>query len=439
LTEDEKKAKPEAEEATSDTEESQEQTIDVKELLEKIGQLESELKEKQKEIEGLHSMYEEMLENLKAASEEAEEEEESFPSFEDWLKDYYEYLKDEAKKKKKYPYYPEYPMPKKKESVVVVEKPMATEATEAKTEGSAEVVGEDSGLREKWEKVAESLRTKKGIKEVWTVPMLKTGYEIVGRAREFVKVVDLVKNKAGDVIYIPTVRDFDLGDWGTYGSPTLGDETGTDVIAFTSATVQEAGAKFYMKNHLVEKADSNVVETINEICRRAVLRAEDKKILADIYGTSSVLSLDKSGAGVDFDADWVAEIIGEFQSNGVDVSPGDIVLFICPSMHEALLKDIAGSLGLAFARPDVVQKGTLTEFMGVTIRVVSKSILPDDGTNYYAIAFKKGAYTLAPKRDFLIETDPDPANRQTLTVVTTAAAGALANPNYGMKIKTQVT
>lgn len=300
------------------------------------------------------------------------------------------------------------------------------------------VVVQEGELREKYEKIAECLR--KGIKltEQWTAPVIKASHEVLGHAREFCKVDRLLENKAGDTVNVATVRDFDLGAFGTYGSPTLGDETGTEVIAFTSATLEEAGVKFYMKKHLTEKADANVVELVNEVSRRAVLRAEDKKVLSDIYGTTGILSIDKSGAGVDFDADWVAEIISEFTENGVDVEPNDLVLFIEPAMHEALMKDVAGSMGLVFARPDVIQKGRLTEFMGVTLRVVSHSILPDDGTKVYAIVWKKGSYTLAPKRDFLIETDPDPANRQTLTVVTTACAGILANPKCGLKLKSQI-
>lgn len=396
---------------------------DIKVLLEK---LKAESEETKAAVEEWRKLYNEMLENM------SKEEQKETPSFEEFLR----FLFDEAKRKAKYPYYyyayshPHYyyPYPKKgrMREEELPEGQGATTATET----------EETKLREKYSKIAEALRKGERIREQWFAPIVKAERELVGNVRDFVKVDTLLEGKPGDVVNIATVRDFDLGAWGTYGGATLQDETATDVIAFSSATVQEAGVKFYMKKALVEKADANVVELVNGVCRRAVLRAEDKKVLEDIYNTTGILSLDKSGATVNFDADWIAEIISAFATAGVSVDPGDLVLFIEPAMHEALLKDIAGAMGLVFARPDVVQKGTLTEFMGVTIRVVSHSILPNDGTKTFAIAFKKGSYTLAPKREFSVETDPDPANRRTLTVVTVACAGLLANPKYGLKLKT---
>jgi len=291
----------------------------------------------------------------------------------------------------------------------------------------------------RYEKILQKLRRFEPIvKEVWCPPIARSSHELVGHCQEFCRVIDMT-DKPGDTVNIPRVRDFSLGSWGTYGSPTLQDETGTDVIDFVQASVQEAGVKFYLKPHLVEKADSNVTQLIEELSRKAVIRAIDSKILSDIASTSSILSIDKSGASSNFDADWIAEIIAEFQGNGVDVQPGDLALFLSPEMYEDLLKDVAGAMSLVFARPDVVQHGRITEFMGVTIRVVSKETLPTSGSNYCAIAFKKQGYTLAIKRNFSIESDPDPANRQTLMVVTCATAGALANPKYGCKIITPVT
>jgi len=415
--------------------------LPVEELIKKIQELEEQLKEVKKDYEGLHSMYEEVIENMK--EEKPEGEEVKFPTFEEWLKDLYEKMKKEAEEEPKYPYYPYYPYPKypKYPGMTIIKLAKEEEKSqeeEAKGEGAVEMT-EEAKLREKAEKIAERLRGNKKIKEQWTTPVFKSDHEIVGHARQFCRIDRLLEGKPGDTVHIATVRDFDFGPWGDYGAATLADETGTDVIAFDSATVKESGVQFYLKKHLVEKADANVVEMVNEVVRRAAARAEDALILNTIYNTSDILALDKSAAGVDFDADWIPEIVSTFQENGVDVQPGDIVLFICPEMYEALLKDIAGAMGLVFARPDVVQKGRITEFMGVPIRVVSKSILPNDGTNYYAIAWKKNAVTLAPKRDVEIETEPDVANRRTLVVATHAAACVLANPKYGMKIKTQVT
>ena len=432
------------------TQETPQQELSVEELVKQIQELEEQLKEVKKDYEGLQGMYEEVIESLKSINESKEEQEEpiKLPSFEEWLKDIHEDLLErlqeaKKKKKKKYPEAPYYPYPPKEQKVVMEVRQVAPEPTneeETAPEGEGAVQEtEETVLRERYEKIAEALRTNKRIKEQWTEPIVVGTHEIVGHAREFCRIERLLEDKPGDTVNIPKVRDFDLGSWGTYGSPTLADETGTDVISFATATVQEAGVKFYMKRHLTEKADANVVQRVNEVCRKAVLRAEDKKILSDIQGTTGVISIDKSTESSNFDADWVAELISQFQSAGVDVQPGDLVLFISPEMHEALYKDIAGAMAITFARPDIVQKGRIEEFMGVTIRVVSKTILPLSGSNYCAVAFKKGGYVFCPKRNFLVEADPDPANRRTLMVVTTAAAGALVNPKYGAYIITPVT
>jgi len=318
-----------------------------------------------------------------------------------------------------YPYYP-YPEPK--------------------GEG---VVYESKELREKNEKIAEMLRSGFKIKEQWVTPIVKGTHEIVGHVREFLPVSQVLLNKPGDTVHAAVVRDFDFGDFGTYGSPTLSDETGTDVISFASATVEEAGVKFYMKDHLREKADANIVELVNEVCRKAALRAEDKKVLNAIASTTGVLEIDHSTDSSNFDGDWVFELIDKYTAAGKAVDPGDIVLFISPAMHEALLKDIAGSLALSYVKPTVVQKGLLTQFAGVTIRVVDPTLLPDDGgspAKKYAVSvLKNKAHIFAPKREVKIEADPDPANRRTLIVATTALAYALVDPNSGCIIKTPAT
>ena len=320
-----------------------------------------------------------------------------------------------------YPYYPEAPETPKGEAVIY----------------------ESKELREKNEKIAEMLRSGFKIKEQWVTPIVKGTHEIVGHVREFLPVSQVLLNKPGDTVHAAVVRDFDFGDFGTYGSPTLADETGTDVINFVSATVEEAGVKFYMKDHLREKADANIVELINEVCRKAALRAEDKKVLNAIASTTGVLEIDHSTDSSNFDADWIFELIDKYTAAGKSIDPGSVVLFISPSMHEALLKDIAGSLALSYVKPTVVQKGLLTQFAGVTIRVVDPTLLPDDGgspAKKYAVSFLKNkAHIFSPKRELTIQADSDPANRRTLIVATTALAYSLVDPNSGCIIKTPAT
>jgi predicted ATP-grasp superfamily ATP-dependent carboligase len=97
---------------------------------------------------------------------------------------------------------------------------------------------------------------------------------------------------------------------------------------------------------------------------------------------------------------------------GKSVEPGDCLLVINAKMYEALLKDIAGSQPLVFARPDVVQKGVVTEFMGVKI-LVSNYLPEHDGTNHKKSAYliHKNALVFAPKRELLLETERNTAAR----------------------------
>ncbi|MEM3662777.1 MAG: phage capsid protein [Sulfolobales archaeon] len=305
--------------------------------------------------------------------------------------------------------------------------------TEAK--GSVIVMSEET--RKKHEQIAEALRNDRAIKEQWLTPVYKSEHEVVGRLREFCRIERILEGKPGDTVYLARVRDFDMGSWGTYGTATLADETSTDVIDFVNATVQECGVKFYMKKHLTEKADANVVQMINEVATQAARRAEDRKILNTIWDASAtVLTLDKSTTASAFDADFIPEIISTFESNGIQIEPGDLVIAISPAQYEALAKDVMSSMPIAFARPDVIQKGRVTEFMGVTIRMVPKDSLPTSGGKKCSVVWKKGAITIAPKRDLSIETQPDVENRRTLVVASYAMASILSNPKHAMLVKT---
>ena len=415
------------EETKEETEEVKENELTLEEIKAAIDKLRDEFAE---EIKDLEARYEEILENMT-------EEEKENASFEDFLR----FLFDEAKRKKKYPYYPYYPYPepkkKKKEAEEAEELPLGEGSVQ--TEEPSEL----DKLRERMEKVAEALRTQPKVEEQWAVPIAVTDNEIIGHVREFLRVDKQLMDKPGDTINIGYVNDLDFGDFGTYGSATLANAAGTSVLATTSASVVEAGLYFYVPKKDIEVIDGDVLAKINDMVRRAALRAEDKYIL-DRLRNAATIGLDKIEAGVDFDADWIAELISEFQKAGKQVNPGDIVLFISPEMHEALLKDIAGSVGLTFARPDIAKNGRIEEFMGVTIRVVSTDMLPGVSQTAAlqqrcAVALLKGRGTVfAPKRELLVETDKDPIERRTLFVATTALAFGLVDTNCAAYITTQV-
>jgi len=137
-----------------------------------------------------------------------------------------------------------------------------------------------------------------------------------------------------------------------------------------------------------------------------------------------------------FNIAWSADAIGKLVLKGKDVHPGECLLVLNPQAYITLLKDLAATTAtaVAYARPDIIQKGLIEEYLGVRI-VVSGNIMRSDmasgiggGATTYQVNFlmrPKRALALAPKRDILIETDKIIASR-TLRIVATHTFGVAA-------------
>ena len=101
-------------------------------------------------------------------------------------------------------------------------------------------------------------------------------------------------------------------------------------------------------------------------------------------------------------------------------------------------------MGLVFARPDVVQKGRLTEFMGVDIVVVPKANMPTktvDSTDYKCayLIMKNRAVVFAPKRELLVETERLTKERKVQLTATHTFGCVVIDSNAAVEIITPET
>jgi hypothetical protein len=256
-------------------------------------------------------------------------------------------------------------------------------------------------------KIVESIK-RGSLREQWEKPISLPSAP-TARIATFVVRSEAVAGKPGDVVNIPYVKDFDLDVLANVGD-SLTPKTG--LYATAQTTLKEAAATTNIPYADVEKLTEDLLARLEERFVDGGLRAIDKYILDTLIADTGVPELNKSTASVDFDADWIAEALNTVLQQGKSIEPGDCLLVINAKMYEALLKDIAGSQPLVFARPDVVQKGVVTEFMGVKI-LVSNYLPEHDGTSHKKSAYliHKNALVFAPKRELLLETERNTAAR----------------------------
>jgi hypothetical protein len=256
-------------------------------------------------------------------------------------------------------------------------------------------------------KIVESIK-RGSLREQWEKPISLPSAP-TARIATFVVRSEAVAGKPGDVVNIPYVRDFDLDILANVGD-SLTPKTG--LYATVQTTLKETAATTNIPYADVEKLTEDILAKIEERFSEGALRAIDKYILDTLIANTDVPELDKSTESVDFDADWIAEALGLLMKQGKSFEPGDCLLVINAKMYEALLKDIAATQSLVFARPDVVQKGVVTEFLGVKI-LVSNYLPEHDATNHKKSAYliHKNSIVFAPKRELLLETQRDTAAR----------------------------
>ena len=334
------------------------------------------------------------------------------------LKRYYnEYPYKKKKKKKKYPYYPG-PEDELPEGQGAVSEPQDW----ANLEKIAESIKNPSSLREQWEPTCVDITTK----------------EVTGHLRDLCMLSQVIKGKAGDVVNIPYVKDFDLEILTNVGD-SISAET-TDLIGSVPTVLGEAAFYTTLNYSDLEKLNANVLAKLEEKTRTAALRAEDQVILDLLMADADVTELDKS-AQTNFDADFVADATTSMRGAGKEVEPGDCAIVLSAKFYDDLMKDVMGSMSLVFARPDVIQKGRLTEFLGVEVRIAG--YLPEwDVTNHYVAAYlikKKASVAFAPKRDLLIETEKLTKERKLQLTGSHTFGKVVFDPKAAVEIKIGTT
>jgi len=262
-------------------------------------------------------------------------------------------------------------------------------------------------------KLIEQLRdiSHRQVTEQWTIviPAL-TEYEVAGHLRDYVFVTDIVKGKVGKDVTVPYVKDFDF-DVITPEADTLPSKS---IIGTLTTTLKEAGAYSDVPYADIEKINQNLLDEINRVFAHAAVRAEDK-VLVELLAalTTGQFAGDVGGTNntESFYAKWVPDAIKTLLAAGKEVHPGDCVLYLTPNAYGSLLKELAASQIIAYARGDVITKGIIEDYLGVRIVVggtVPEALHQATATATRALCFlfrAKRCLCLAPKRDILIETD----------------------------------
>lgn len=255
--------------------------------------------------------------------------------------------------------------------------------------------------------------TGRSLKEQWTIviPNLTTK-ETAAHLRDYVFVSDVIKGSPGETVNIPYVKDFDFDEPTSVGSK-IG--TATGLIGVATTALKEAGQWGDIRYSDIEKINQNLLDELNRTFAHAAVRAEDK-ILINVLDAGTTKSyaaqIDRHTAANAFYAANIPRAIGKLLAAGKEIHPGDCVCYMTPTMYGAFLEEISGSAATAygFARPDVIQKGVIEDWLGVRIlvggTVTDTAASTATGTVETAWVMRaKRCLALAPKRDILIETD----------------------------------
>jgi len=295
-------------------------------------------------------------------------------------------------------------------------------------------------------KLIEQLRNvrDKGLKitEQWSIAIpAYTAYETAAHMRDYVFVTDVTKGQPGDHVHIPYVKDFDFQVLTNVGDAFTTQTTG--IVNATSTTLKEAGAWSDIAYEDIEKIDQNLLDEINRTFAHAAVRAEDKvliELVSAATGGTFAGQVNRSTATYKFYANNIPEAIGLLIQAGKEVHPGDCVLYINAIPYSELLKELAASQIIAFARGDIITKGVIEEYLGVKIVVggeVESFCRTAGATKTCQVAFLmrgKRALALAPKRDILIETDRQIATRKLRITGSHTFGGKLLDPKECVRI-----
>lgn len=297
------------------------------------------------------------------------------------------------------------------------------------------VVEERDPVAEGRRRFIEALRSG-SLREQWTPPFALPEAS-AARIATFVRRSEVLTGKPGDMVMIPYVNDFDMDVLSSVGDTLTAK---TNLYGVVQAPLREAAACTMIPYADLEKLTADLLAELEGRFSEAALRAIDKHIFDTFIADANIPEVDRSTANVNFDADWIVEALGKLLAGYKAADPGDCLLALSPGMYEALMKDIAGSQSIIYARPDIVREGRITELFGVKI-VVCHNLPRHDtvGGKLSAYLIHRGSMVFAPKRELLIETERDTVNRRVkLTGSVTFAVGIIDRKGI-VEIKTPST
>jgi hypothetical protein len=299
---------------------------------------------------------------------------------------------------------------------------------EAESEGGKGLVA-SAPAENRLAKILEAIRH--NLKEQWEAPFMLPSPPTAS-VLSFVQQSDAIAGKLGDTVNIPYVKRFDADVLGSVGA-TLTPKSGLYDVAAT--TLKEAAFTTEIPYADVEKLSEKLLSQIEAQGQKAIIRAIDSHILSAVSSASGVKTLAKGSESVNFDADWIAEALTSIEG---DVDPQEFMLVLTPNQYLALYKDIVSAQAITYARPDVVKTGLIQEFMGVTIKVMPKALLPNhtSNTKKSALMIHRDAVVFAPKREMLFETEKNTVARKVLLTGSYTFGVAVVDPACCVVIQT---
>lgn len=209
------------------------------------------------------------------------------------------------------------------------------------------------------------------------------------------------------------------------------------------------GALEYVGYSQIESAPYDLVGAINEANMTAAIDDETTDVLDTVYNAVTVTNWVNGNTGAALAAanDDVASmtfkrdgILGGkrlIASQGHDVSPGNLVLFIHPKNWQDLMADTNLNNFYQYARPGITALGVLEQLYGVDIVIADQVKAQTNTTNntYRNVMAQKGtALGMSSGRDVLMEAQRRNEIQQVLITATQRVKGAVIDETRTARI-----
>jgi len=200
--------------------------------------------------------------------------------------------------------------------------------------------------------------------------------------------------------------------------------------------------------YLLERINQNLLQELNSVFINAAVRAEDEEIMTLVVAeTKSNFAgqVGRSTGGAYFYAANIAQAIGKLKAAGKDVTPGQCVAYLTGNAYSALLEELVASSVIAYAVPGIVTQGIIEQYLGVKIVVggyTPRLCRTSGATGTVDVCFLmrgRRAVVLAPKREILIETQKQVAERELRIVPSHTFAIDLLDSGEIVRILTSFT